>query len=109
LVAIFGWYILYTRASTEEFNKALAAYKSRKPVTVSVNVSVPADTPKDQVIYLSGSVPALGNWDAAGIPLTRGADGKFHAQVPELLSGMDYAFKVTRGTWGTVETNKDNK
>ena len=54
-------------------------------------------------------MPALGNWDAAGVPLQRGEDGKYIAQVPELLNGLEYAFKVTRGTWGTVETDKSNK
>lgn len=109
LVAIFGWYIVYTRASTSALNEALATYESRKPVNVTFNISVPESTPKDQVLYLSGSVPALGNWDAAGVALNRGDDGKYHAQIPELLHGMEYAFKVTRGTWGTVETDKENK
>jgi predicted alpha/beta superfamily hydrolase len=44
----------------------------------------------------------LGSWDAAGVPLHKEADGRYHATVP-LLSGIPHKFKVTRGTWGTVE------
>jgi predicted alpha/beta superfamily hydrolase len=49
-------------------------------------------------------VPALGNWDAAGIALERKDDGKWHTSV-QVLSGIEYTYKVTRGTWGTVETD----
>lgn len=109
LAGIGGWYVIHTQSTQAELNRAVADYESRKPVPVSFKVTVPANTPKDQVLYLSGSVPALGNWDAAGVPLTRGDDGTYHADVPDLLNGMEYTFKVTRGTWGTVETDKDGK
>ena len=105
LVAIGGWYLIHTRSTASELNKALAEYESRKPVSVTFVVTAPENTPADQTLYLSGSVPVLGNWDAAGVPLKKADDGKFHATVPDLLNTMEYAFKVTRGTWGTVEAD----
>src|SRR5262249_12382400 len=37
-------------------------------------------------------------------PLLHHDDGKWRGQVT-VLSGIDYGYKVTRGTWGTVETD----
>lgn len=110
LVAIFGWYLLHTQSTQAELNRAIADYETKKqPVTVSFVVTAPQNTPADQVLYLSGSVPALGNWDAAGVALTKSEDGKYHCTVPELLNGMDYSYKITRGTWGTVESDANGK
>jgi predicted alpha/beta superfamily hydrolase len=109
LLGIGGWYVAHTKATEAELSKAIAAYESRTPVPLSFVVAVPENTPKDQVLYVTGSVPALGNWDAAGVPLTRGDDGKYTATVPDLLNGLEYKFKVTRGTWGTVETAQDGR
>jgi len=109
LLGIGGWYVAHTRATESELNDAVATFESRKPVPVSFVVSPPPNTPKEQVLYVSGSVPALGNWDAAGVPLARSDDGKYTAVVPDLLNGMEYKFKVTRGTWGTAEATQDGK
>ena len=109
LLGIGGWYVAHTRATQAELNEAVAAFESRKPVPVSFVVSVPDNTPNDHVLYVSGSVPALGNWDAAGVPLARGDDGKYTAVVGGLLNGMEYKFKVTRGTWGTAEATPEGK
>src|SRR5687768_6255666 len=110
LLGIGGWYVSHTRATESELNEAIAQYETRKqPVDVTFSVAAPPNTPKEQILYLSGSVPALGNWDAAGVPLTRGADGKYTATVPDLLNGLEYKFKVTRGTWGTAEATPDGK
>ncbi len=110
LLGIGGWYVVQTQASKAESSRAEADYaRMSQPVSVTFNVTAPASTPEKQVLYISGSVPALGNWDAAGVPLVRDKDGIYHATVPELLNSMDYRFKVNRGTWGTVETQADGK
>src|SRR5687768_14553781 len=61
----------------------------RTVIPVEFEVMAPPDTPVDQPLYLSGSEPALGNWEAAGVPLTRGEDGKYRGQV-EVTSGINY-------------------
>ena len=110
LLGIGGWYVVQTEASKAESSRVDADYaRMSQPVAVTFNVAAPANTPAGQTLYISGSVPALGNWDAAGVPLVRGDDGKYHATVPELLNSMEYRFKVNRGTWGTVETDADGK
>ena len=110
LAAIGAWYVIHTRSSMAEETQALEDYRVKsQPVAVTFTVRVPPNTPADQVLYLSGSVPALGNWDAAGVPLARQPDGTYRATVPDLLNSMDYAFKVTRGTWGSVETDAGGK
>src|SRR4051812_11008449 len=110
LGAIGAWYLVHTRSSQAEESRAVEAYQLKsQPVAVTFNVEVPKNTPSEQVLYLSGSVPALGNWDAAGVPLKKDADGKYHATVPDLLNSMEYSFKITRGTWGSVETDANGK
>ena len=110
LLGIAGWYVVHTQATQAELNRAVAEYELRKqPVVVAFTVTAPPNTPKDQDLYISGSVPALGNWDAAGVRLAKGDDGKYHATVPDLLNAMDYTFKITRGTWSTVETDASGK
>jgi hypothetical protein len=110
LLAIAGWYVVHTQSTQAELNRAVADYDLRRqPASVEFTVTAPPNTPKDQDLYISGSVPVLGNWDAAGVRLTRGDDGKYHAAVHDLLNAMEYTFKVTRGTWSTVETDASGK
>src|SRR5687767_2567675 len=110
LLGIGGWYVAHTKSTEAELNEAIANYEARNQlVDVTFNVEVPANTPKEQVLYLSGDVPALGNWDAAGVPLTRSDDGKYTATVKGLQNTGEYKFKVTRGTWGTVETTQEGR
>src|SRR5690242_3647919 len=97
LLGILGWWFIYTRQIQSELENYEHEVASKKKINVEFVVTPPANTPKDQFLYLSGSVPALGNWEAAGVQLRPAADGKMHASVPDLLSGQDYTFKITRG------------
>lgn len=69
-------------------------------------MQVPDDTPKDSDLYLAGSNSALGNWKANGLKLRRNSDGTFSADVP-LKVGETLEYKITRGSWDTVEKNAD--
>src|SRR5687768_2745587 len=86
LVGIFAWYVSHTRRINAELERFVVDAQNRKMVKVTFNVVPPDATPKDQMLYLSGSVPALGNWDAAGVPLVRRDDGKYVATA-EVQSG----------------------
>jgi two-component system, OmpR family, sensor histidine kinase KdpD len=46
-------------------------------------------------------------WDAAGPPLSRNPDGTYTTTL-DLMTGLPQEFKVTRGTWGTVEVKADD-
>jgi predicted alpha/beta superfamily hydrolase len=104
LVGIVGWYAWYTHQIQAKLDQFVANAQNQKLVRVNFDVAAPKETPTDQVLYVSGSAPTMGNWDAAGMPLQRGDDGKYHGSA-EIMSGVEYGFKITRGTWGTVETN----
>ncbi|QKG55903.1 alpha/beta hydrolase [Hymenobacter sp. BRD128] len=65
--------------------------------------AVPAATPADQPIYVSGTFT---NWDpsAAGFALARQADGSYQLTLPATVSGAQ-EFKFTRGSWATSEAD----
>lgn len=76
------------------------------PQHVELVVHVPADSPAEAKVFVAGSVPILGNWRPDGLPLTRQANDAHTAEV-DLEPGQSIEFKITRGTWGTVEKNAD--
>lgn len=104
LIAGIIFYTLQPRTTHANLQDFLDRAQASRRVMVDLAVAVPSDTPKDQIIYLSGSSPSLGNWDAAGVPMEHKSDGKWHASV-EVRNGIAYSYKITRGTWGTVETD----
>ncbi len=67
-------------------------------------VSVPADTPVDDTLYISGNIPSLGNWNGQGLKLQRQDDGPYAASLM-VKRGTQIECKVTRGSWQTVEKN----
>src|SRR5687767_13364397 len=75
-------------------------------VQVEFRVTVPASTPKDAVIYISGSTKSLGEWNGAGLKLKRDESGA-HVGTVELIINQSIEYKVTRGSWQTVEKNSD--
>lgn len=100
--AIDHYYVTHSRSVSEEADRFVSEAGQRALISVEFEVEAPPDTPADQPLYLTGSEPALGNWEAAGIPLVRAENGKHRATV-EVTQGIEYAYKITRGTWGTVE------
>lgn len=70
--------------------------------SVTFVVEVPAGTPTGSALWVSGDLAALGSWNGAGVPLLAGADGRHRATL-ELPAGTAFEFKVTRGSWDTVE------
>jgi len=106
LVAVAVWLTLLINGLGGDAAAEMA--RVAEPVTVEFAVTVPDSTPADQTIYLSGSSPNLGNWDAAGVPLRPDQNGVHRAGV-ELLRDVEYGFKVTRGTWGTVERGPEGE
>jgi enterochelin esterase-like enzyme len=107
LAGIGGWLLNSVHQSRAQADEYVAWAQSQKVVPVEFSVSVPAETPGDQTLYLSGDSIELGSWDAAGVPLHKQDDGHYHATI-SLLSGIPHKFKVTRGTWGTVERGANN-
>ena len=75
-------------------------------VNIAIRVKAPAATPGDAKLYLGGDAKALGAWKADGVEMTRGADGVYGARVA-LPADQEIQYKVTRGSWDSVEKNAD--
>ncbi len=73
---------------------------------VEFAITVPASSSTGDHIFLVGNVAGLGDWRADGLRVPRGKDGRFRVKI-DLLVGTDLEFKVTRGTWDTVERTTD--
>ena len=75
-------------------------------VTLAFAVSVPPSTPAGDGVFLTGDLAQLGPWDPAALPLQPLSDGRWGASltVPRTTS---LAFKLTRGSWDTVEKAAD--
>lgn len=74
--------------------------------SVRIIVHAPADTPREASIYLAGSLPSVGGFKPDGVILTRQTDGSYAADL-ELDPGQMLEFKITRGSWATVEKNAE--
>jgi predicted alpha/beta superfamily hydrolase len=74
-------------------------------VAVSFHVTVPATTPRDAALHLAGNMNGWNPSDPQWL-LRRQADGTWSGQFP-LEPGYALQFKITRGSWETVE--KDAK
>jgi predicted alpha/beta superfamily hydrolase len=72
------------------------------PMLQFIVVEVPEGTPADAPVWISGDLPVLGSWNGAGERLERVAGGRCVLRV-ELERGAAFEFKVTRGSWETVE------
>ncbi|WP_422723962.1 alpha/beta hydrolase-fold protein [Hyalangium rubrum] len=80
---------------------SLAGNAARPPVHFSVEV--PANTPANAEIWLSGNQPALGEWNGAGVKLEKGSSGSRYFTCIPFATGTNLEFKVTRGSWDSVE------
>lgn len=74
------------------------------PATAAVTfvVRVPASTPAGSALWLSGDRAELGSWSGKGLALARAAEGAWTATL-DLPAGAAFEYKVTRGSWETVE------
>ncbi|GGF60895.1 hypothetical protein GCM10010912_02630 [Paenibacillus albidus] len=73
--------------------------------SVTFRVNVPATTPSSGPVYLTGS---FNSWNAAdaAYQLTKGSDGVYSITL-NLPAGTAVQYKVTRGTWASVESTSN--
>lgn len=94
------------RAATAALAAALlaapGASHAEERVRLVFEVTAPASTPADAVLWLAGNDAALGGWSPAGVRLVALGDGRHAAAVRVERDGL-LEFKVTRGSWETVE------
>jgi predicted alpha/beta superfamily hydrolase len=67
-------------------------------------VTVPGITPANSTLWLAGNRPELGGWPAngSGVQLSKVVGGRYATTV-SFPTGSWLEYKVTRGSWGTVE------
>jgi predicted alpha/beta superfamily hydrolase len=65
-------------------------------------VSVPATTPDDAQIWITGNHDRLGNWNGKGAQLKE-IGPKLYEFSADLPAGSEIEFKVTRGSFASVE------
>jgi predicted alpha/beta superfamily hydrolase len=70
---------------------------------------VPANTPAGSEIWISGNQPELGNWNGAGVKLTKVASGNSYRTCVDFAKDAHLEFKVTRGSWDTVEKDPEGQ
>lgn len=91
-------------AATAIFAGGGAEDERRGDVTVVIRVNPPAETPNDATLYISGSAAGLGPWDPAARALQRPESKGGPWQVSLTLpAGEVLEYKITRGSWATVE------
>jgi hypothetical protein len=74
-----------------------------REVAVEFVVTVPPTTPLTADVYISTD---YSNWDPRAIKMDR-IDGQRYRAVRRLASGTKFAFRITRGTWNSVELGQD--
>jgi predicted alpha/beta superfamily hydrolase len=75
-------------------------------VSVTVIVNPPASTPTDAKLYIAGNHESVGPWAPDKHALKRDDDGTWRTTL-ELPNGFALQYKITQGSWGTVEMSKD--
>lgn len=75
-------------------------------VTVTVIVKPPAGTPEGAVLFITGNHESLGPWSPNMRALAKSGDGDWRATL-ELPAGFQLEYKLTLGSWATVEKRAD--
>jgi hypothetical protein len=88
--------------------RAFAADAPAAPATVNITFKVkpPPGTPKDAKLYIIGDAKELAEWKPPGLAMVRNDDGTYFVKVA-LPEGKQIEYKITRGSWETVEKNAD--
>ncbi len=80
-------------------------------VCVRIEVKVPEEGDSEEPlkeVFLSGDMKLLGEWRPNGLRLDR-ADGNTHCAEFSVPAGTRVQYKVTRGSWQTVEKDESGK
>lgn len=73
-------------------------------------VDVPENTPAEDDVWLSGNQPELGNWNGRGVKLTKNSSvaNRYEGSIA-FVRGTNLEFKVTRGSWDSVEKDEQGR
>ena len=92
-----------TRAVTQNAPEIVGKPVTGKDVPVTLTVAVPPSTPLRADVYISTDASG---WNPQAIKMDR-IDGQRYRAVRRFASGTRFFFRVTRGTWNSVERGQD--
>ncbi len=92
-----------TKPTTVRAPEIVGQLATGKEVAVAFVVTVPPTTPITSQIYISTDASG---WNPQAIELDR-IDGMRYRAVRRFASGTKFAYRVTRGSWNTVEVGDD--
>ncbi len=75
-------------------------------VSVTILVDPPDDTPAGATLYVAGNHVSIGPWIPDRHALQRSDDGTWRTQL-DLPDGFALEYKITQGSWETVEKRSD--
>ncbi len=104
IILVLGGYLLSIKM--DDWKASQIASAPPEFVTINFVVTVPPETPRYQKLFLAGDAKELGTWRAEGLELKKGDDNKYHATI-QLPGGVPVEYKVTRGSWNSVERGTD--
>jgi alpha-glucosidase len=68
--------------------------------TTIILESIPQNTPSDDILYIAGN---FNGWQPNATPFTKNDENQYIVVIPFSKNKIEY--KITRGSWKTVETN----
>ncbi len=80
--------------------------KPKNVVTIRFVVSVPKPLEAGESVYISGNLEQVGSWSGEGLLLRPQRNGTYAGAI-DLPRGGVLEYKVTRGSWDTVEKSAD--
>ncbi|RME04477.1 MAG: hypothetical protein D6805_02945 [Planctomycetota bacterium] len=86
-------------------NTNLEAVESKILVPIRFEITTPQDTDHQKGVWLAGSGPPLGYWEPKGLLLKR-VQPNLYVREAMFLKGSLIFFKVTQGSWSTVEVDR---
>ena len=92
-----------TKPTTEHAPEIVGVRATGREVAVAFVVTVPPSTPINADVYISTDASG---WNPQAIKLDR-IDGTRYRAVRRFASGTKFAYKVTRGSWNSVEVGDD--
>jgi hypothetical protein len=92
-----------TQATVERAPEIVGVPISGKEVAVAFVVTIPPTTPLNADVYISTDASG---WNPQAIKMDR-IDGQRYRAVRRFASGTKFAFRITRGSWNSVELGED--
>ena len=83
-------------------SKTPPATNAPATVPLKFRVRVPEGTPPESRLFLAGNTDAMGPWQPDAFPLKQTGPTEYSGEIG-LPKGFTLQYKVTRGSWSTVE------